>query len=154
MILRRQGVFVALPAVVVGVFLILVTLAVFAHAIYTARLEVRAGVDGDAGLNSAATAAAVTAVENAAATAVGEVKAALERQLTSLRHLASRGLNASEGADEVPGIATEQVANSAAPTDQEGITMVPTITVIEEKKGEGQRYWAEEYLCGVEEEKA
>ena len=153
LVLRHMGVFVALPTVVVGVFLILITLAVFAHAIYTATSEVRGSIDGDAEMSSAATAAAVTAVENAAAAAVGEVKTALEKQLASLRRLASRGLNANNGADERPGIATEVSVDNAAPIDQAGIVMVPATTT-EEKKEENQGYWAQEYLCGVEEEKA
>ena len=107
LVLRHMGVFVALPPVVVGVLLILITLAVFAHAISAARAEVRGGADGNTDMSNAATtatAAAVAAVENAAAVAtaasegaVGEVKAALE-QVVKRDRRASRPVVASRDA--------------------------------------------------------
>ena len=158
LVLRHMGVFVALPPVVVGVLLIMITLAVFAHAISAARAEVRGGANGNADMSNAATtatAAAVAAVENAAAVAtaasegaVGEVKAALEKQLASLRRLTSRGLNTNDGVDVEPDISTEQVADTGTP-DAMGLT-----TADEEEKEEQKKHWAEEFLCGEEEEKA
>ena len=158
MVLRHMGVFVALPPVVVGVLLILITLAVFAHAISAARAEMRSGANGNADMSNAATtatAAAVAAVENAAAVAtaasegaVGEVKAALEKQLASLRRLTSRGLKTNDGVDVEPDISIEQVADTGTP-DAMGLT-----TADEEEKEEQKKHWAEEFLCGEEEEKA
>ena len=161
LMLRRSGVFVVLPTVVVGAILVLITLAVIGHAFYTAWSEVRRGIEDNIDISSAATAAtaaAVAAVENAAAAAaaasevaVGEVKAALEKQLSSLRAaLSSRDLSCLS-------IEEEQRDDSNAAIDQEGIAMVMLNSVVEEVKEreKDQRYWAEEYLCGANfEEKA